>query len=363
MRSVLLHLSLIPHVGPIVVKRLMRGLEIRKRALDALYHMDSHDLALLGLSAAQADLVFAGLRDMRVLEEEQQIIARHAVTLVTLHDPEYPQLLREIHAPPPVLYVQGSLQALASERMVAVVGSRQANTYGRSAVETLLNPALQQGWTIVSGGARGIDAAAHHMALKQGGRTIAILGSGLLCPYPRENIPLFQALAAQGGAVISPFPLRTAATPGNFPARNRIIAGLSRACVVVQAAEKSGALITAAYALQEGRDVGVVPGSIFDPLSAGCHRLLREGATPLTGPDDVSVFLGSEERPAAKNMPLAALVADNDPLLAACRGQERAFDELLITLGYSADELHNRLWELQLEGKVGQTITGLWQAI
>jgi DNA processing protein len=362
-QTVLLHLSLIPHVGPLAVKRLREVLDRRCIPLGELYQLSCDDLIKLGMLPHQARSIAEGMRDLTVLAEEQALIERHKIKIITLCDEDYPRLLREIHAPPPVLYVHGFPDALAKHTMVAVVGSRTANTYGKSVVDELLKPVVEHGWTVVSGGARGIDTMAHEVALRGQGITVAVLGSGLLHPYPRENIPLFQMIVAQGGAVVSPFPLRMVAVPGNFPARNRIIAGMSAACIVVQAAEKSGALITAAYALQEGRDVGVVPGSIFDPLSAGCYRLLREGATPLTSHHDVKLFLGLETSDAAKDMPLKDSLDSTDPLLQACKSQARSFDDLLAHTGYSPDELHSRLWELQIEGKITQAITGLWEAI
>lgn len=385
MRHIVLHLSLITHVGPLVIKRVLGFLA--QQGLDHawLYRATADDLYAMGVSPTQAEHILTGLRDHQMLEEEFKLLEKHSISLLLENDSAYPSWLRAIHAPPAVLYVQGSCEALRDRNFLAIVGSRQANTYGRSVVEALVPPAVAAGWSIVSGGARGIDACAHRSTLQQSGSTVAILGSGLLRPYPTEHASLFSEIAEKGGAVISPFPLRMTALPGNFPARNRIIAGMSQSCIVVQAAEKSGALITAAYALAEGRDVGIVPGSIFDPLSAGCHRLLRDGAMPIVSRDELMVFLKSDTKaaPEVQQNILAAQaqpeiqpkqpLADNssravrsdkneDSIVVACTSLARPFDELLPLVGGCSDELYRRLWDLQLQGKITQTLTGLWQA-
>lgn len=373
--SLLLHLSLIPHVGPLAIKRTMDMLERNGLSSLWLYRATVSDLEERGIACAQAEHIVAGLRDMKLFEEEMQLIEKYNVQVLFQNDSAYPSWLRAIHAPPPVLYVQGSLEVLRQQRLMSVVGSRAGNNYGRSVVEEFLPAAVACEWGIVSGGARGIDAHAHRITLDYGGKTVAVLGSGLLKPYPPEHRSLFAEIAASGGAVVSPFPLRMSALPGNFPARNRIIAGMCKSCLVVQAAEKSGALITAAYALDEGRDVGVVPGSIFDPLSAGCHQLLRDGATPIASRNEFMSFLGLKAQQVAAQQVIETVPRkisspvvpapqrSDNPLLIACRSTARHFDELLPHAGGCPDELYRCLWELQLEGKITQTVTGLWQKV
>lgn len=384
MRTTVLHLSLIPHIGPLVIKRVLGFLAQKNCDHMWLYRATCGDLCEMGLSSIQAEHIVTGLRDHKILEEELKLLEKHNITLLFETDAAYPCWLRAIHAPPAVLYIRGSCDVLRERNFLAIVGSRCANVYGRSVVEELLPTAIMSGWSIVSGGARGIDAHAHRVTLQQGGSTIAVLGSGLLRPYPTEHTALFAEIAEKGGAVVSPFPLRMAAIPGNFPARNRIIAGMSQSCIVVQAAEKSGALITAAYALAEGRDVGVIPGSIFDPLSVGCHRLLRDGATPIVSRDELLLFLKSEikdvpavqhtiltaqcpaderrEKPADSKIGIVRVDKDEDLIVVACTSLARPFDELLPLAGGCSDELYRRLWDLQLQGKITQTLTGLWQA-
>lgn len=198
-------------------------------------------------------------------------------SVLTLGEPEYPDLLYRTPSPPPVLYVKGAL--LPSDwRSVAVVGTRRATTYGRWAAGRLAEELVAEGFTVVSGLARGIDEAAHRAALKTGGRTVAVLGCGPDLVYPPENTRLAEQITS-AGAVITEFPPGTAAVPTNFPRRNRIIAGLSLGVVVVEAGERSGALNTVGHALEAGREVFAVPGDLGRPSSAGTNALLRSGAT------------------------------------------------------------------------------------
>jgi DNA processing protein len=204
---------------------------------------------------------------------------------VTLLDDEYPPLLARIYAPPPVLFVRGSL-AGCREGGVALVGSRDMTPYGRRVAENLAHDLACAGVSVISGLARGVDTVAHQAALIAGGHTVGVLGSGLNVVYPPENARLTARLASEG-AVVSEFPLGTRPQAANFPVRNRIISGLSRAVVVVEAGLKSGSLITARHALDQGREVFAVPGPVTSPQSQGCHELLRQGARLLTGVADL----------------------------------------------------------------------------
>lgn len=205
------------------------------------------------------------------------------IVLCIPEDPEYPALLGQIFRPPAVLFYRGRLQPAAHR--LAVVGSRRLSAYGRSAAEALALALAKRGVTVVSGAARGIDSAAHRGAL-QAGRTVAVLGCGVDVVYPPENRKLLDAIAEQG-AVLSEYAPGTRPSPAFFPARNRIISGLSLGTIVVEAAERSGSLITAEMALSEGRDVFAVPGSIYSATSQGCHRLIQQGAKLVTKAQDV----------------------------------------------------------------------------
>ncbi len=242
--------------------------------------------AELAWQASKRDLFLCGCLDeityQKLLIHRQNIDIyklageweKRGIYLCDLHDPEYPRLLLHTFNPPQVLYYRGKLPT--TENQIAIVGARHATAYGKNIANLFAAELAEAGVWVVSGAARGIDTAAHQGALTRG-YTIAVLGSGVDVNYPAENGKLL-AQIAECGAVISEYPPGTIAHPGNFPARNRIINGLSQGVVVVEAAEKSGALITADFALEEGRDVFAVPGSIFSEASKGTHRLIKQGA-------------------------------------------------------------------------------------
>lgn len=210
------------------------------------------------------------------LAKEMDLIEKHQVRVLTLQDKDYPRNLRTICDPPMVLYVKGELTKEDSQA-VAIVGSRQASFYGIACAEKIARGLSELGITIVSGMARGIDTASHRAALKAKGRTIAVLGSGLINIYPAENKALFSQIAGEG-TVISEFPMQAKPLAYNFPRRNRIISGLSLGVVVVEAARNSGALITANCALEQGREVFAVPGKVDSANSKGVNELIKQGA-------------------------------------------------------------------------------------
>ena len=205
---------------------------------------------------------------------------RLGLRILTMQDADYPMRLRNIFEPPCLLYVKGQLPVIDEEVAVAMVGTRKASPYGIEAAEKIAYGLCKQGAVVISGAAAGVDSASHRGALRAGGKTIAVLGNGLDIVYPAENEWLYRDIAASG-ALISEYPPGTAAEAWHFPVRNRIISGLSLATIVVEAPEKSGALITANTALEQGRDVFAVPGPIDAPLSRGCNRLIADGAAGL----------------------------------------------------------------------------------
>lgn len=217
---------------------------------------------------------------------ELDLAAKHGVEVLTLDDPRYPAPLKTLYDHPIVLYRRGA-PAEADAMAVGIVGSRECTDYGRRQAGRFARELASMGVPIVSGLARGIDTAAHRGALEaKGGRTLAVLGSGLLRVYPPENARLLEEICARGAAY-SEFPLRTAPEGVNFPRRNRIIAGLSLGVLVAEAGETSGALLTADWAVEQGRDVFCLPGSVENPLARGCHRLIRQGAKLVETPADV----------------------------------------------------------------------------
>ena len=223
--------------------------------------------------------------------------ARLQVQVVSWQQAAYPIILKEIFGPPIVLYVRGRL--IPDARRVAMVGSRRLSPYGQGVAEQFAAQLARAGLTVVSGGARGIDTCSHAGALK-GGRTVAVLGCGIDIAYPRENRRLLDQIVAQGGAVVSEYGPGTQPLPAFFPARNRIISGLAEGTLVVEAAQRSGSLITAEMALSEGRNVYAVPGSIWSDTSAGCNRLIQQGAKLVTQASDILEDFGVEAGPPAK---------------------------------------------------------------
>ena len=207
------------------------------------------------------------------------------IHVYTWDSSDYPVNLRNIDQPPPVIYARGRLTS-QDEWAVALVGTRRASAYGREVAQVLATELAHNGITVVSGLALGIDTVAHRATVEAGGRTLAILGSGIDQLYPPQNRGLAEAIAGQG-ALLSDYPVGTRPEAGNFPPRNRIISGLSRGVVIVEASDKSGALITARFAAEQGREVFAVPGSILHPGSAGCNALIRDGATPLLSVDEL----------------------------------------------------------------------------
>lgn len=227
------------------------------------------------------------------LKKEFALIKEYNIKVLTIEDPEYPGLLKEIYDPPIVLYIMG--KAKKDETSVAIVGSRHASIYGLNTAESLAFQLGLNGVTVVSGMARGIDSASHRGVLKSGGRTVAVLGSGLLDIYPPENKRLAEEIS-MNGAVVSEFPMEYPPFRQNFPRRNRIISGLSLGVVIVEAAKDSGALITADFALEQGRTVFAVPGKVDSVTSLGTNRLLKHGARLVDSAEDIFEELGLDRK-------------------------------------------------------------------
>jgi DNA processing protein len=253
-------------------------------SIEAAWNAPADALQGIGLDRrSSANLVQA--RGELDLAAEVAKVEKAGIQVLTWDDLAYPRRLLTISDPPPVLYVRGGLKP-EDDWAVAIVGTRSASPYGREAARRLAGDLARAGVTIVSGLARGIDAQAHRAALDSGGRTIAVLGSGLDIVYPWEHRHLADEISARG-ALVSEYALGTKPEASNFPPRNRIISGLVRGVIVVEAGEQSGALITADFAADQGRDVFAVPGSIFQRGSRGTNRLIRDGAQPVLSVDDV----------------------------------------------------------------------------
>ena len=277
----LIHLNLIQGVGLKTVQVLRDVFGTAERALrataDELKKID-------GLSPAMCDLLIQK-PVLYPIERELELINKYGCQVLTLYDDAYPQHLKVIDVPPLVLYIKGELTPEDS-LSISLVGSRNAKDYGRKVSYQLSYQLAQRGLTVVSGLARGIDTSAHRGALEAGGRTLAVMGNGLGVIYPASNRDFVKKIEASG-ALISEFPIGVKPKPGNFPRRNRIISGLTLGTVVVEASNRSGALITARLAAEQGREVFAVPGEIFSELSAGTHRLINDGAKLVNNVDDL----------------------------------------------------------------------------
>lgn len=279
-RLALLGFNLVDGLGPVKVSSLISHFGSPLNAWGASIK-EVLEVSGIGERIAQALL---RVKRERLLERELELMDRNGISFLTILDEGYPRLLKEIGNPPPVLYIKGSLRE--SVLTLAIVGTRRPSPYGRRVAREMGRELASSGVCVVSGLARGIDSEAHKGALEGGGVTYAVLGSGLLNLYPPELKGLADEIASTG-ALLSEYPLLTPPLPGNFPRRNRVISGLSRGVLVVEAPLKSGAMITVSYALDQGRDVFAIPGSIYSPKSEGPNLLIQQGAKPILRSEDI----------------------------------------------------------------------------
>lgn len=337
-----------PGIGPARFRRLLDYFGDVETAWSAAFA----DLVIAGLESRVAEAVLETRRTAQPLREIEKIEAAGAQAL-TWESADYPERLREVDDAPPVLYVLGNIEPQDSWA-VAVVGTRRATGYGRAVAAQLSAELTEAGVTLVSGLARGIDTIAHQAAIDAGGRTIAVLGSGVDVMYPHENRGLARRIVDEGrGAVISDYPLGTQPDAVNFPARNRIISGLSLGVLVVEAGEKSGALITVGFALEQGREVFAIPGPIVSRMSDGPNRLIKNGAKLVTCADDIlqelDIGMVKEHVEAVKALP-------PDPtehmLLALLQAESRHIDDLTNESGLPASTVSALLTMMELKGLV-----------
>lgn len=334
----------VPYIGPMRLRRLLDrfgDLEAAwtapASALRAVLDERSREAMVRVRSSLDLDALMAGLE-------------RDGIRVTTLECADYPRLLREIAAPPPVLYYRGTLPD-AHEALVAVVGTRKVSSYGRDVAASIAAGLAKAGVTVVSGMALGVDGIAHGGALDAGGRTIAVLGSGLNHLYPPANRRLAERIIANG-AVMSDYAPEQRVEAANFPPRNRIISGLSLGVVIVEAPERSGALITVDFAADQGRDVFVVPGNVRSLTSAGCNRLLRDGARLVRSADDIieDLRLGASA-PAATQQELP-LGEDDRRLLALLTHEAQHIDEVAAAANQPIAQVSAQLAMLELQGFV-----------
>jgi len=331
-------------------------------------HFGDPTEALSASTAALAEIpgldpsVIDGLRNFSAWDEAEKEIIRAekaTVKIVPFIDSSYPARLRMIPDPPPLLYLKGEIRR-DDEKAVAVVGSRSTSDYGRRVARDLCRGLASLGFTVVSGMARGIDGTAHETSLNAGGRTIAVLGSGVDRVYPAEHDKLYRRISENGG-VISEFPMGTRPLAFNFPARNRVISGLSLGVVVVEATEKSGSLITAALALEQGREVFAVPGEVGASRSRGAHRLIRQGAKLVETVDDIveeiapQLLVRSGKAVSAPRRTLPQNLGDEfQRIFGLFQERPLQIDEVIESSGCSPSRVSEILLELELQGYIKQ---------
>lgn len=336
-------------IGPVNFRLLLNAFQ---NDLAVAWRADGRELARAGLHQKTID-AFLMQRVKIEPEREVECLEKAQVSILTWCDPTYPALLREIDASPPVLYLKGALSE-ADQFALAVVGTRNVDNYGQQVTERLATELARGQVSVVSGLALGIDALAHNAALEAGGRTIAVLACGLDIVYPAKNAKLARRIVESGqGALLSEYPLGVQPESGNFPARNRIISGLSQGVLVVEAGEQSGALITAGFALKQGREVFAVPGNIFSSRNLGSNRLIRDGARPVLEINDIlealNLFMLPQQMEAQLALPENAEERD---LLSLLGHEPMHIDELIISADLPAPTVTATLMMLELKGLV-----------
>ena len=347
--------SQISGVGAVTLQRLQQHFP----SLEAAWQASQWELQ--GVSGFGKKTIQQIIEQRSRLTPEQILVEHEAKNpqFWTPADTDYPRLLLETPTPPPVLYYRGQINAAemqGTQPLISIVGTRSPSEYGRKWTKKITTALVKHGYTIVSGLAAGIDAIAHQSCLEAGGRTLAVLGTGLDITYPQENRQLYQKVEQQG-AILTEYPIGTQPDRGNFPARNRIVAGLSRAVIVTEAPEKSGALITAKYANEFGRDVYVLPGSLDNKNAIGCLGLLNHGANVILSEGHLLEMLGTmpqldlfEETPP----PLPEIAPELKELLSAITPEPTAFDVIVEAVPQAANDVSARLLELELLGLIVQ---------
>jgi DNA processing protein len=343
--------------APAIRNESLRRLINELKNPEAIFHADVGVLTGFGLSSETVDYIQHPLWEQ--VEKDLEWCKSPGNHVVTIADENYPEILKATYDPPLILYLSGN-PGILNTLQISIVGSRRPTSDGRRNAREFAAALARLGLTITSGLAVGLDSAAHEGALDANGRTIAVLGSGLNRIYPKENIKLTERIIDKHGAVISELPPEYRAMPSNFPRRNRIISGLSLGTVVVEAAENSGSLITARLALEQGREVFALPGSIHNPLAKGCHALIRQGAKLTETIDDILEEIGplaylvgnSGQGRQGDGKKIPALDEVSKLLLDNIGSRPVSLDSLVEVTKLSASALSARLLELELSGVI-----------
>jgi len=347
-------LNMLPTVGPVLLRKL---LEVFKQPQQILQATRNELRKVNGIGNEVADQI-SNWQSIIDLGPELERIREFGTTVITQESPSYPRALREIHAPPIVLYVWGELKE-RDHHAIGIIGARRTTHYGVESAKKLAYQLAYAGLTVISGLARGIDTAAHQGALAAKGRTVAVIGSGLAKLYPPENAALAEKIRAGNGAIVSEFSMEIEPDRQTFPMRNRIISGWSHGTLVVEAGLNSGALITASQALEQGRSVYAVPGHINAPSAMGSNRLIQQGAKLVMDAsdilDDLQILL-PEAKPSAEAAarPLPPLSAEERLIYDAIEATETSIDYITEKTGLSSATISSTLLQLELKRLVKQ---------
>jgi DNA processing protein len=363
-REAYIILNLISGIGPARVKALCTQFG----SVSGILKASTGDLkSVQGIGHTLAEAISSWKTDTDY-ESEMKLAERGGVEIISLADDGYPAALKEVHDAPLCLYVRGQMPS-DSDFILGVVGSRRITNYGRSMSEHLSRAAAYAGWTVVSGLAYGTDAVAHKTVVDAGGRTIAVLGGGLARIFPQDHIPLAKSIIESGGAVISEFPMEFAPNRRSFPMRNRIISGLSKGVLVIEAGTTSGALITAKFALDQGRIVFAVPGQADNPQARGCNSLIKQGAKLTENFDDIieefeflpefnrsgkHKFVDDEEVTHELEEPALKLTEDEGRITDLLKNGDASADSLVAETGIGAGQLLSLLMKMEMKKLISQ---------
>ncbi|HEX9664871.1 MAG TPA: DNA-processing protein DprA [Patescibacteria group bacterium] len=340
--------SLIENLGPVNTRKILKYF----KSIEAAWRGSFDDFIRAGLGEKLAREI---INQRQMIDPEQELvkIQKHKISLINIENKNYSALLKEIYAPPPLLYYQGNIRILNQLPVIAVVGTRKVSSYGRQVTQELVKGLVAHNFIIVSGLALGIDSIAHQTTFENSGYTIAVLGCGLETIYPRSAYPLAKKIISQKGLLLSEFPLGTQPFKQNFPRRNRIIAGLSQATLVIEAGQKSGALITAYNALEQNREVFAVPGNIFSQQSKGTNHLIKKGARLVESVSDIIEaldigFLNNY----IERQPQTVLTPDEEGLMKFLSKEPLQINKLIQLTGLSSAQIMTTVTNLELKGRV-----------
>lgn len=348
-RKLLIMLNMIPKIGPRRVKNITDNIKTLPDFLSASYEQF---LQIPGMSKNLWKKI-SYYRQKIDINAEIKKAEKFGAKIITIIDDDYPNILKQIYDPPPVLYAIGNISTLM-QNSLAIVGSRKATVYGKNTAKMFGRELATLNFNIVSGMARGIDSFAHRGALEEGGPTTAVLGCGIDVVYPPENLKLMKEII-KCGCVISSFPLGTKPLAKNFPARNRIISGLSQGTIVIEAAERSGSLITADFSLEQGREVFAVPGNINNPYSRGSHKLIKQGAKLVENVGDIleEISFGNNNEDIQKNFkankPQPKLTKEEKNVFKMIDFQPTHFEQVVQKTNISAKQLNSIITCLELK--------------